>query len=72
MCALKYRVRDAGHLSPRRESPNTIIFATNRIKIWEMAKTGIWLNLLAVFLVTLATLIIGKVIFNLNQSPDWM
>ena len=59
---------------PVATPPNAIIFATNRIKIWEMAKTGIWLNLLAVFLVTLATLIIGKVIFdiNLSQPPNWM
>jgi sodium-dependent dicarboxylate transporter 2/3/5 len=59
---------------PVATPPNAIIFATNRIKIWEMAKTGIWLNLLGVFLVTLATLIIGKVVFdiNLGQPPNWM
>ena len=59
---------------PVATPPNAIIFATNRVKIWEMAKTGIWLNLLGVFLVTLATLIIGKVVFdiNLGQPPNWM
>ena len=53
---------------------NVIVFATNRIQTSEMAKVGILLNLLCVFLVTIATLVIGKIIFDmdLSQPPSWI
>ena len=59
---------------PVATPPNAIIFATNRIKIWEMAKVGVWLNLLCVLLVTIATIVIGKIVFEVdfNRPPNWM
>ena len=54
---------------PVATPPNAIVFATNRIQTSEMAKVGVLLNLLCVFLVTIATLVIGKIIFpELSRS----
>jgi len=59
---------------PVATPPNAIVFATNRIQTSEMAKVGVLLNLLCVFLVTIATLVIGKIIFDmdLSQPPSWI
>jgi len=59
---------------PVATPPNAIVFATNRIQTSEMAKVGILLNLLCVFLVATATLVIGKIIFDmdLSQPPSWI
>jgi sodium-dependent dicarboxylate transporter 2/3/5 len=56
---------------PVATPPNTIIFASGRIKIFEMAKTGFALNLLGVIIVSLIVYFLGSVIFNLNEFPVW-
>nr|MBC8456280.1 anion permease [bacterium] len=58
---------------PVATPPNAIIFGTNRLKIPEMARVGIWLNLIGVLIITTAIFVIGKVVFevDLAQMPDW-
>lgn len=58
---------------PVATPPNAIIFGTNRIKIMQMARTGLILNLIGVIIVTLATYFLGKFIFEIdvNVFPDW-
>ena len=58
---------------PVATPPNAIIFSTNRIKIKDMAKAGIILNLIGIFVVTLAVWFFGKFIFGIemNEMPHW-
>lgn len=58
---------------PVATPPNAIVFGTERLRISDMAKTGIWLNLFGVLITTAATFFIGKAIFGINlaQFPGW-
>lgn len=58
---------------PVATPPNAIIFGTNRLKISEMAKTGVWLNIIGVILITFSIYFIGKAVFGIDlaQFPDW-
>jgi len=58
---------------PVATPPNAIIFGTGRLRIMDMAKTGLILNIIGVILVTLATYLFGKYIFGIdvNVFPDW-
>lgn len=50
---------------PVATPPNAIIFGTNRVSILQMAKTGIWLNLTAMIIITLAVHYWGGVVFGI-------
>jgi sodium-dependent dicarboxylate transporter 2/3/5 len=58
---------------PVATPPNAVIFASNRIKISEMVKAGILLNLLGIIIISLFVYLFGTLIFdiNLSQFPDW-
>ncbi len=56
---------------PVATPPNTIIFASGRIKIYEMAKTGILLNLLGIVVVSVIVYFLGILIFDLGTMPAW-
>jgi sodium-dependent dicarboxylate transporter 2/3/5 len=56
---------------PVATPPNTIIFASSRLKISEMAKTGFALNLLGIIVVSLVVYFLGSFIFDLNTFPGW-
>ena len=58
---------------PVATPPNAIIFGTNRIKISEMARTGVWLNFIGAILITISIYLIGKTVFgiDLSQFPEW-
>jgi sodium-dependent dicarboxylate transporter 2/3/5 len=56
---------------PVATPPNTIIFASGRIRISEMAKTGVILNITGVIIVTLLVYFVGTMIFGLNTFPAW-
>ncbi|MBU0755368.1 MAG: SLC13 family permease [Planctomycetes bacterium] len=58
---------------PVATPPNAIIFGTGRLRITDMARTGFILNLVGVFVVTLATWLIGRAVFDIDLSifPDW-
>lgn len=50
-----------GFMMPVATAPNTIVFGTNKIKTHEMMKTGFWLNLIGVILITLTMLLISGI-----------
>ncbi|MFC1536017.1 SLC13 family permease [Candidatus Neomarinimicrobiota bacterium] len=58
---------------PVATPPNAIIFGTNRLKISEMAKTGVWLNVIGAILITISIYIVGKAVFGIDlaQFPEW-
>ncbi|MGB5287084.1 MAG: SLC13 family permease [Ignavibacteriaceae bacterium] len=56
---------------PVATPPNTIIFASGRIRISEMAKTGFALNIIGVIIVTLLVYFLGSQIFKLDIFPAW-
>lgn len=56
---------------PVATPPNTIIFAGSRIKIFEMAKTGFWLNIIGAIVVSLIVYFLGSAVFGLDTFPAW-
>jgi sodium-dependent dicarboxylate transporter 2/3/5 len=60
-------------MMPVATPPNAIIFGTRRLRIADMAKTGISLNLIGIILITLTIYFLGKLVFNidLTQFPAW-
>ncbi|WIM67889.1 DASS family sodium-coupled anion symporter [Corynebacterium breve] len=51
---------------PVATPPNAIAFGSGYVRIGDMIKGGIWLNLIAVVLITLATYFIAVPVFGLN------
>jgi sodium-dependent dicarboxylate transporter 2/3/5 len=56
---------------PVATPPNTIIFASSRIKVTEMVKAGFALNILGVIIVTILVYFVGELIFDLGTFPGW-
>ncbi|NOQ91877.1 MAG: SLC13/DASS family transporter, partial [Flavobacteriaceae bacterium] len=58
---------------PVATPPNAIIFGTNRLQIIDMSRTGFFLNIVGIIIVTLATYYLGSFIFNiqLDTFPLW-
>ncbi|MCH9029284.1 MAG: SLC13/DASS family transporter [Bacteroidetes bacterium] len=56
---------------PVATPPNTIIFASGRIKIYEMAKSGIALNIIGIIVVSIIVYFLGTMIFDLGTMPAW-
>ncbi len=58
---------------PVATPPNAIIFGTNKIKIRDLARTGLLLNLIGVILVTITVYFLGPYVFNidLTEFPVW-
>lgn len=58
---------------PVATPPNAIVFGTNRIRMGQMAKTGLLLNLIGVVVITLITYYWGEQVFKIDPSafPDW-
>jgi solute carrier family 13 (sodium-dependent dicarboxylate transporter), member 2/3/5 len=58
---------------PVATPPNAIVFGTSRLRIADMARAGIVLNLLGVVVITVLSLIMGKLIFGMEvmELPDW-
>jgi sodium-dependent dicarboxylate transporter 2/3/5 len=50
---------------PIATPPNAIIFGSNRLKISEMARTGIVLNLIGIIIITLAMVTLGRWVFGI-------
>ncbi len=59
---------------PSGTGTNTVIFASNRISIKQMAKCGLWLNLISVILVTLLMYLIAIPVLEIDPSilPSWV
>jgi len=59
---------------PVATPPNAIIFGTDRVRIRDMARTGIWLNLIGVAVAVVGIVVLGPIAFgiDLGMTPDWM
>ncbi|MCB0514724.1 MAG: SLC13 family permease [Chitinophagales bacterium] len=58
---------------PVATPPNAIVFSTNRIKIYEMAKTGFVLNLITAIIIAIVVYFWGAATFgiDMNAMPNW-
>jgi sodium-dependent dicarboxylate transporter 2/3/5 len=58
---------------PVATPPNAIIFGTDRVKIGDMVKIGLWLNFIGAILITISIYLIGKTVFGIDlaQFPEW-
>ena len=58
---------------PVATPPNAIVFGSNRLKISDMARTGLVLNLIGVIVITLVTYFWGTWIFDFDPAvlPEW-
>ncbi|GBD86347.1 sodium-dependent dicarboxylate transporter SdcS [bacterium BMS3Abin03] len=56
---------------PVATPPNTIIFATGKVKIYQMLKTGIIIDFVGVFVVILLLYLLGDSVFSLGTLPAW-
>ena len=58
---------------PIATPPNAIVFGTGRLTMLHMMKTGFFINIVAIIVISLFTLTWGTVIFDidLNAFPDW-
>ena len=56
---------------PVATPPNTIVFASERIRISDMARAGFALNIAGVIIISLIIYIVGDQLFDLKIFPDW-
>ncbi len=59
---------------PVATPPNAIIFGTNRIRVKDMVKSGILLNITGIIIATLVMYFWGTIVFDIDVSvfPDWV
>jgi sodium-dependent dicarboxylate transporter 2/3/5 len=60
-------------MMPVATPPNAIVFGSGRIKIAEMARVGIVINIIGVLVITALFYIIGTAIFSIDPGvfPEW-
>ena len=60
-------------MMPVATPPNAIVFGSGRIKIAEMAKVGVFINLIGVVIITVIFFILGTAVFNIDPGvfPEW-
>ncbi len=56
---------------PVATPPNTIVFASGRLKITDMSKSGILMNISSTIFICLLVYLWGNILFNLNIYPIW-
>jgi sodium-dependent dicarboxylate transporter 2/3/5 len=58
---------------PIATPPNAIVFGTGKLRIMQMIKTGIIIDIFATIIIVLMTIIWGTVIFDIDPTvfPDW-
>lgn len=56
---------------PVATPPNTIVFASERLRILDMVKIGFFMNLAGVIIISLLIYLIGSFLFGLNEFPLW-
>lgn len=59
---------------PVATPPNAVVFASQRLNVSDMVKSGIILNITGIFIITLIVYLIGTVIFDINLTtlPEWV
>jgi sodium-dependent dicarboxylate transporter 2/3/5 len=60
-------------MMPVATPPNAIIFGSGRIRIADMAKVGIFINLIGILVVTLLFSTLGRAVFDIQPGalPEW-
>jgi sodium-dependent dicarboxylate transporter 2/3/5 len=58
-------------MMPVGTPPNTIVFASERLKISDMAKAGFAMNIAGIILISLLVYFLGNLLFDLNSFPVW-
>lgn len=56
---------------PVATPPNTVVFASGRLRVFDMVKAGVLLNISSVIVISLLVYLIGSVLFSLQIFPDW-
>jgi sodium-dependent dicarboxylate transporter 2/3/5 len=58
---------------PVATPPNAIVFGSGWVRIPQMARIGVWLNLIGAVVITLLVYTIGQLVFNIDPAvvPDW-
>ena len=58
---------------PVATPPNAIVFGTERLRVMDMARVGLILNLLGVVVITAAVFLLGKAVFGIDLAvmPSW-
>lgn len=58
---------------PISTPPNAVVFSTNMITVAQMARAGIWLNLVAIVVLALATYFLLPLVFDIQPGviPEW-
>ncbi len=60
-------------MMPVATPPNAIVFGSGRIKIAEMAKVGVFINIIGVLIITALFYLLGTTIFDIDPHvfPEW-
>ncbi|NKB88009.1 MAG: DASS family sodium-coupled anion symporter [Acidobacteria bacterium] len=59
---------------PVATPPNAVIFGSGAVPMRAMVRTGLWLNLIGIVLLTLLCLLLGPLVFGIDFGggvPDW-
>jgi len=59
---------------PVATPPNAIVFGSKKLEIADMVKTGFWLNLIGILIVTLVAYFYMRMVFDIDLSilPTWV
>ena len=60
-------------MMPVATPPNAIVFGSDRISVGQMARTGIFLNLIGVVVIATVVFTVGLAVFDIDPSvvPEW-
>jgi len=60
-------------MMPVATPPNAIIFGSGRIKISEMVRVGVFINLIGILIITAMFYLVGTAVFSIDPAvfPDW-
>ena len=60
-------------MMPVATPPNAIVFGSDRITVGQMARTGIFLNLIGVVVIAVVVSTVGLAVFDIDPSvvPEW-
>jgi sodium-dependent dicarboxylate transporter 2/3/5 len=60
-------------MMPVATPPNAIVFGSGRVRIGDMVKTGFFINIIGVVVISLLFYFLGTVIFSIEPGvqPDW-